>query len=238
MLWIKKNKTENLINMASDDIVVSNNYESEYCWFDGSIFLNGNSASTFDSWRVVELPNPSQKKGSKSYLIIMKQYKHISIKFAEEEIEIEKQLANFKSDFNEGYNKAKKTFKDIKEKRKNFKEKWNSIFIFHTNRIINLTDEKNKKWINEWLPKNALIYVEENLKLLYSNIFMWRVSPHVLRNIRYENVRAALEENKSEEKEEVLTIETTEEEMAYKHTNTKEKKNGESQCLQNMNHPK
>jgi len=158
----------------------------------------------------------------------MKQYKHISIKFAEEEIEIEKQLAIFKSDFNEGYNKAKKTFKDIKEKRKNFKEKWNSIFIFHTNRIINLTDEKNKKWINEWLPKNALIYVEENLKLFYSDIFMWYVSPHILRNIRYENVRAALEENKSEEKEEVLTIETTEEEMAYKHTNTKEKRMGKA----------
>jgi len=105
-------------------------------------------------------------------------------------------------------------------------EIWNAIFIFHTNRIIKLTDE-NKSWINKWLPKNALIYVEENLKLFYSDIFMWRVSPHVLQYVIRFGKEPVLEENKSEENEEELLVITNEVEIEgeviYKTTNTKEK---------------
>jgi len=105
-------------------------------------------------------------------------------------------------------------------------EIWNAIFIFHTNRIIKLTDE-NKSWINKWLPKNALIYVEENVKLFYSDIFMWRVSPHVLQYVIRFGKEPVLEENKSEENEEELLVITNEVEIEgeviYKTTNTKEK---------------
>jgi len=97
-----------------------------------------------------------------------------------------------------------KTFTEIVNKRVNKKEKWSSLFIFHTNWPLHLTEE-----ILVWLPENELIYVEENLKLFYSDIFMWRAtSPRVLQTIQYEEEKAIknLEEDKEKEKVDVIFI--------------------------------
>jgi len=85
-----KDNTENLIDIESDFITTYNNLQQ--CWFDGSIFLNGKDAPTFDSWRVVNVHQnikeyeniKKAKRDIPHYLIIMKQYKHMS-KFVEEQ---------------------------------------------------------------------------------------------------------------------------------------------------------
>jgi len=190
-------KDNEVIDIGSDEIKISDSYSRE-CWFNGSIFLNGKDAPTFDSWRVVNVPQKNDKQNNQHYLIIMKQYKHMSIfvddqKSAEYKEKKRKKFSiTFKKVFLESYDDSMKTFNEIVTKRGNKKEKWSSLFIFHTNWPLGF------EALPKWLPENTLIYVETNLRLFYSDIFMWRTSPRVLKTIQYEE-----EEDKGKEKVEI-----------------------------------
>jgi len=157
---------QQLIDIKNDEISVLDDSSKVY-WLNGAIFLNGESAPTFDSWRVVTTTR-------NECLIIMKQYKHMSKMFEDSKYDAKDFPEYFKSTFLTALIGAMKTFNDIvKARGKN--EQWRSLFIFHTNWPLKLPKELFK-----WLPDDALIYVEENLQLFYSDIFMYRASPRLL----------------------------------------------------------
>jgi len=138
----------------------------EYAWFDGYIINSGPHAPTADIIRVY----------SKSSIIVMKQTKHMAMK--ETKTRSEKEYATYvKTTIKKAYTVAVLTFSAIVDTLPSTeKDRFRLIFVFVCNWPLHDLIVKGYLQIND-LPPDTLLYHSENLKHIYSNLFLMRSQP-------------------------------------------------------------